>query len=324
MRHHAGGRNWAVASAYARYTLVTDPGNWPLGEAAAWIATWAFFPVLALVLTLVVVYPTGRPSRLGRWVLLTFLSVALVDMVVYAIRPGPVEGDTPPNNPLGIPGTGDMLDSMTGWLGTLLGVIALVALVDVFLRFRRSVGVERLQFRWFFIAIAMFPVMWFGSIFLEEFGLGVEGFDPVVIGFALWGNGTAAAIGVAITRHGLYEIDRIISRTVSYAVVVGLLAAVYLGTLPGSRLCYPIDRNWWSLPPPWGSPSSSTRFAAGYRVRWSVASTVPVMTRNGSWMGSPARCVIRSTATRWWTAGSVCVSETMQPAAVGVWVREAT
>ena len=312
------------ASAYARYALVTDPGNWPLGEAAAWIATWAFFPVLALVLTLVVVYPTGRPSRLGRWVLLTFLSVAFVDMVVYALRPGPVEGDTPPNNPLGIPGTGDLLDSMTGWLGTLLGAIALVALVDVFLRFRRSVGVERLQFRWFFIAFAMFPVMWFGSIFLEEFGVGVEGFDPVVIGFALWGNGTAAAIGVAITRHGLYEIDRIISRTVSYALVVGLLAAVYLGTLTWLTSLLP-DRSQLVV----AAATLGVAFLFNplrRRVQGAVdrrfnRSRYDAQRVMDGFAGSLRDQVDGNEVVDGWVG---VVTETMQPAAVGVWVREAT
>ena len=144
----------------------------------------------------------------------------------HPTRPG--GGRHPPNNPLGIPGTGDMLDSMTGWLGTLLGVIALVALVDVFLRFRRSVGVERLQFRWFFIASPCSR-----SCGSEHLSRGVRarrrGFRSCRHRLRVVGNGTAAAIGVAITRHGLYEIDRIISSTVSDAVVVGLLAAVYLG-----------------------------------------------------------------------------------------------
>ena len=84
-------------------------------------------------------------------------------------------------------------------------MIALVAVVDLVIRFRRSAGVERLQFRWFVLAVAAFPVMFFATGLVEEFILGVEGFDPVVVAFALWGNGTAAAIGIAITRHGLYR-----------------------------------------------------------------------------------------------------------------------
>ncbi len=219
------------AGEYSRFALVTDPGGWPLGQPAAWVATWGFLPVVALVMTLVVTYPSGDPSRFGRWILRAFLIVTLADALVFAFRPGPVQGDTPPDNPLGIPGARDLLDPATEWLSTALAVIALVAVVDLVIRFRRSSGVERLQFRWFVLAMAAFPVMFLATGFLEDFVLGVEGFDPVVIVFALWGNGTAAAIGIAITRHGLYEINRVISRTVGYALVVILLAAVYLGAV---------------------------------------------------------------------------------------------
>ena len=219
------------AGEYSRFALVTDPGSWPLGQPAAWVATWGFLPVVALVMTLVVMYPSGDPSRFGRWILRAFLIVTLADALVFAFRPGPVQGDTPPDNPLGIPGARDLLDPATEWLSTALAVIALVAVVDLVIRFRRSSGVERLQFRWFVLAMAAFPVMFLATGLLEDFILGVEGFDPVVIVFALWGNGTAAAIGIAITRHGLYEINRVISRTVGYALVVILLAAVYLGAV---------------------------------------------------------------------------------------------
>ena len=219
------------AGEYSRFALVTEPGSWPLGQPAAWVATWGFLPVVALVMTLVVMYPSGDPSRFGRGILRAFLFVTLADALVFAFRPGPVQGDTPPDNPLGIPGTRDLLDPATEWLSTTLAVIALVAVVDLVIRFRRSSGVERLQFRWFVLAVAAFPVMFLAAGLLEELVVGVEGFDPVVIAFALWGNGTAVAIGIAITRHGLYEINRVISRTLGYALVVILLAAVYLGAV---------------------------------------------------------------------------------------------
>ncbi len=220
-----------LASEYARFALVTESGAWPFGGPAAWVATWGFLPVVALVMTLVVLYPSGDPSRFGRWILRAFLLVTLVDALVFALRPGPVVGDTPPDNPLGIPGARDLLDPATEWLGTALAVIALVAVVDLVIRFRRSSGVERLQFRWFVLAVAAFPVMFLATGVLEELVVGIQGFDPVVVAFALWGNGTAAAIGIAITRHGLYEINRVISRTVGYVLVVVVLGAGYLGAL---------------------------------------------------------------------------------------------
>jgi len=309
------------AGEYARFALVTEPGSWPLGDAAAWAATWGFLPVVALVMTLVVLYPSDDPSRFGRWILRAFLFVTMADALVFALRPGPVQGDTPPNNPLGIPGARDLLDPATEWLGMALAVIALVAVVDLVIRFRRSSGVERLQFRWFVLAVAAFPVMFFAANLLEELVLGAEGFDPVVLAFALWGNGTAAAIGIAITRHGLYEIDRVISRTVGYVLVVGLLGAGYFGAI--SFLTYVL-------------PADSQLAVAGSTL--AVAALFnPVRKRVQRWVdrrfnrsrydaqkvvdrfaGSLRDRVDSEEVVDGWVA---VVTETMQPASVGTWVR---
>ena len=186
--------------------------------------------------------------------------MTLADALVFAFRPGPVQGDTPPDNPLGIPGTRDLLDPATEWLSTALAVIALVAVVDLVIRFRRSSGVERLQFRWFVLGSVAFPVMFLAAGLLEELVVGVEGFDPVVIAFALWGNGTAVAIGTAITRHGLYEINRVISRTLGYALVVILLAAVYLGAVTWLTTLLPDQSDLAVADPRWGWRHCSARF----------------------------------------------------------------
>jgi hypothetical protein len=226
--------------AYARYGLETVTTDLPLASIAAWLGTWFFLPVTILVVSLVVLFPTGRAeTALGRWALRAFVAVASVEMIAYALRPGPVEGDTPPNNPLGIPGTQSFFDPLIERLGLLLAFIAVLAAVDLVIRYWRSSGVERLQFRWFATAIAAFPIMFLTAVVLEETLLGYEGLDPVVLVFALWGNGAAAAIGIAVTRHGLYEIDRLVSRTVSYAVIAVLLAGVFGAGVVGLQMLLP-------------------------------------------------------------------------------------
>lgn len=310
-----------LAAGYSRFALVTEPGRWPLGQVAAWVATWAFLPVVALVATLVLLYPSGAPSRLGRWILRLFLFVIAVDALVFALRPGPVEGNTPPDNPLGIPGSRDLLDPATEWLGTVLAILALVAVVDVVLRYRRSSGVERLQFRWFVLAVASFPVMFFGAGLLEEFVVGYQGFDPVVVAFALWGNGTAAAIGVAITRHGLYEIDRVISRTVGYVLVVGLLGAVYFGAISFLTYVLPADSQL-------AVAGSTLAVAALFNpVRKRVQERVDrrfnrqrydAQRVTDRFADSLRDRVDSDEVVRGWVR---VVSETMQPASAGVWMR---
>jgi hypothetical protein len=197
-----------------------------------------------------------------------------------------------------------------------------MAVVDLFVRFRRARGVERQQFRWFLMAIATFPILFIAAVILEEQVLGYEGFDPVVLAFALWGNGTAAAIGLAVTRHGLYEIDRIISRTVTYGLVSAVLIGVYLATV------FVLG----SLPPLQGelAVAGSTLLAAALfnplrrriqnavdrrfnRSRFDRERTMEAMSRRLSSevdLGELGRDLER-------VAG-----QTMQPVTVSVWVRE--
>lgn len=220
------------ASAYARYALVTNPDPLPLGPAFAWLASWLSVAVPSLAVLLILSFPSGDVSTsLGRYVLRLFLALAAVDALAFAFRPGPVEGDTPPNNPLGIEGAGPVLNSIVEAMGTALAILGLLAVIDLAIRFRQARGAERQQFRWFVAAVATFPILFLSAIFLEEQVIGYEGFDPVVLAFFLCGNGVAVAIGVAITRHGLYEIDRIISRTVSYGLLTAATAGIYLGAV---------------------------------------------------------------------------------------------
>ena len=310
-------------AAYGRYALVTSPRGLPLGAVAAWLATWTVVVVATLAVSLVIVYPTGAPTtRLGRYVLRAFVLLAILDVAAFAFRPGPVEGDTPPDNPFAIPGAGPVLNKAVEYLGTMLGLLAVVAVVDLFHRYRRARGIERQQFRWFLTAMVAFPILFVAAGFLEDQVIGHEGFDPVVLAFSLWGNGTAAAIGLAVTRHGLYEIDRIISRTVTYGLVSAILIGVYLATV------FVLG----SLPPLRGelAVAGSTLLAAALfnplrrriqnavdrrfnRSRFDREKTMEAMSRRLSSevdLAELGRDLER-------VAG-----QTMQPATVSVWVRE--
>lgn len=273
---------------------MTNPERFPLGLVAAWLATWLFVVVASLAMALVISYPTGSPTRFGRLLFRTLLGIAAIDGLAFAFRPGPVEGDTPPNNPLGINGAGPVLSGVIETLGTVLALLAILTVLDLAIRFRRARGVERQQFRWFLAAVVAFPVLFLLAIIVEEQLLGNQGFDPVVVIIFLWGNGTAVAIGLAITRHGLYEIDRIISRTVTYGLLTAVVAAVYLGavsvigsllpsqeqlavagsTLLAAALINPLRRRiqrGWIVAltgPPSTERGLSKTWGGGWRMRW--------------------------------------------------------
>jgi hypothetical protein len=216
---------------YAIYALLAQPDSLPAGEAFAWVFSWLLFIVIGLSVFSILLFPTGRlPSRRWRWV--TWLTVAfvLVGAISGAFSSGPVDDLGPIRNPLGLEGFSDLSNSI------LLNMVALVLVVaaalSVFVRLRGATGVERQQIKWFAYATAA-AVM----------GLVLAEIIPDVIDVPLWFERIGHAIfllllptipisiGIAILRYRLYDIDRIINRTLVYGALTALLAAGYFATI---------------------------------------------------------------------------------------------
>ena len=215
---------------YARAAF-EHAGALPFGSVAAWIAAWAFYPSTGLVLALLLMYPDGYAG--GRSGLLLKLLVPTVALrtLIGAFTPGPIEGDAPPFNPLGLGALESQLHAAADGTSFVIVAIAMLILADFVYRFWRSHGTQRMQFRWLALAAVAFPVLFLAGIWFEQTFLTADTFDPVVTVFFVCGNGLAAAIWVAISRHGLYEIDRVISRTVGYLLLTASLVVVYLAAV---------------------------------------------------------------------------------------------
>jgi hypothetical protein len=207
-----------------------------------------FFALAVGVLPLL--FPTGEPlTPRWRWVLrglVTFIIVysllALVQEEVCVAWAGAEGGACVEwaDNPIGIPGVENPEYSTLGiFLIALLVVMFVASLVSLILRFRRSEGVERQQIKWLMLAIGTFvALVLFVDILMGDF-LGWQLPDPVsglVDGLA-WLS-LPVACGLAIFRYRLYEIDRIVSRTVTYGLVVALIALAYGALTTGPR--------WWA------------------------------------------------------------------------------
>ena len=193
-----------------------------------------------LVIVLLVVFPTGSISeRPLKW-LVRFLFVLIPFMIGFSIvsdLPLPASGR---QNPLAIP-------ALTAWSKAALDgfvivpLSALVALVSVVRRWRRASGTDRLQYRWFAAGIGalLIGVLWITlpDLFLQN----LEATDFVeklfanaaVAAVVLGVNAVPVAIAIAVLRYRLFEIDRLVSRTVSYTVVIALLAILYTATIYG-------------------------------------------------------------------------------------------
>jgi hypothetical protein len=210
--------------AYAYLGLIAEPETLPLADVAAWLSTLVWVPAWTLAMLLLLVYPDGRlPSPRWRPMLWISAASAVLMLVPNAIAEWPYRGpalftgmlpSTPALN------TASLLQ-VVGLLLSLL--VALAGAGALVIRFRRSVGMERQQLKWF-VSAAVVAVPLF---FVMSGGMLPPPFDVLVAVIAA--PLIPIAIGVAILRYRLYEVDRIISRTVSYGVVTGILAIVFVG-----------------------------------------------------------------------------------------------
>ena len=217
---------------YALYALVTEPGSLPGGEGLVWLAALLGGPIVFTVFALVfLLFPDGRLlSR--RWRLVVWLDlIAVVFLVAWAFKPGPLGnlGLVRIANPFGVEGLAALLGTL-GMVGLFITlVVAVAGGISLVVRFRRARGVERQQLKWFafsgvvFCAVfAIGPVLWY----LPE-SPGTEWIWTVL--FLLGASTIPVAVGIAILRYRLYDIDVIINRTLVYGSLTAMLVMVYFG-----------------------------------------------------------------------------------------------
>jgi hypothetical protein len=219
-----------AGDSYARYALLTAPGSLPGGVWVAWAGTMSFAPIfLLVVVVLPLTFPTGRLLS-PRWRLVAESGVAfmLLALVGNGLQPGivSVSGVGVVDNPVAVP------VAWTPWLDRLISLGALLlipciagAVAAVVVRFRRARGVERQQLKWCSYAAALLPLPFVVGD-LPELGIDVP---PVLVEvlFILVLSLLPLSVGIAMRRYRLYDIDRIINRTLVYGLLTALLGAVY-------------------------------------------------------------------------------------------------
>jgi hypothetical protein len=222
----------ALAGEYALYALA-GPSHPAAAVWAAWFLGWALtllFPG-GVITFLLLLFPDGRPLT-ARWWTVGWLAAGLsgVYLLIIWITPGPVEVTGLPSvpNPTGVRGSTIVPAPGSFVVWALSGVCLLLAAASLFARYRRSAGEERLQLKWFAYAAVLSLGLLAALLPAAIANTGGQvAFDVAIV--AGIGLALPAAIGGAILKYRLYAIDRIISRTVSYALVTGVVAGVYLG-----------------------------------------------------------------------------------------------
>jgi hypothetical protein len=222
------------AFSYTRYGLVARPGALLAADYLAGFANGAVFLYLSLAGWILLLTPTGRlPSTRWRWWARVQVAALVVAFLSSALNPTPLYPEYPEiGNPLGVEALGDGPLTAVFPVGALLLLTGLpVGAVSLLLRFRRARGLERLQLRWLAVGAALAAV----ALVVSLTALVIESSDGVVFQAAL---GICVmvlplATGAAILRYRLYDLDRIISRTLAYGLLTVLLGAGYAAVVLG-------------------------------------------------------------------------------------------
>jgi hypothetical protein len=221
-----------LSSEYAAYALLAQPDSLPGGLAMVWIRAWVWVPYVGLFVLLFLVFPDGWPqSRALRWFTSLVLFVIAYGTVLAAFSPGPIDAiGGAVDNPLGMEALrGVGTNSAVGPVETVLYVLGIVAAASLFGRMRRARGVEHQQLKWFaYATVVLVGGVVLGFTVSEATGvswLGEIGFVLRMVGLA----GLPMAIGIAVLRYRLYNIDQIINRTLVYGTLTATLLALYFG-----------------------------------------------------------------------------------------------
>jgi hypothetical protein len=214
-------------SSEAARSIAADPDRLPGALVLHLLGEVLFLvPMLGLLPLLVLVFPTGRlPSRRWRpvlWVVAAGLALYVASVV---LNPGTL-GDGLPANPLGLEGAEGLLELIGAVSGLLFAVFVNLVLASLVVRFRRARGDERQQLKWLVYGVILLAVS------IPTLGPVLERVPSPFVGpvfFSLAVSMIPVAIGVAVLKYRLYDIDRVISRTLVYGLLTALLAGVYAG-----------------------------------------------------------------------------------------------
>jgi hypothetical protein len=242
---------WAVNEAtgrYAVYGLVIEPGSLPLAHLMAWPSTWMWEPAFVLIgLFLPLYFPDGRLLS-PRWRPVLWLALLFsvgFGVVFGALFPGEVDelspgvgGDVPGVvNPLGVEALRllDRVPQVDIILAVVLLVSVLCSVASLVVRFRRSDGEERQQMKWLTYAAAAN----FATLLLVMSLPADSAWYPAVNTLSnLVLAGLPVAVGIAVLRYRLYDIDRIINRTLVYGSLTVMLALIYFGGVAATQAIY--------------------------------------------------------------------------------------
>ncbi|HET9672175.1 MAG TPA: hypothetical protein VFQ40_04930, partial [Actinomycetota bacterium] len=211
----------------------------PLTTFMGWLTNWIFLFVAVPVPWILLLFPSGTfPSRRWRPVGIAIAALSVLLLLAAILNPSEIDFDAPGGatklmNPTGVPALRAVVDVVFNVGGFGLLGLGLASVVSLILRYRRAVGEERQQMRWFVAAVALATPLLLAAIAIGK-GLGGEEASPLndLVFFAFFivlGIGLPGASAVAILRYRLYDLDLVVKKTVLYTIVALVLIGLFVG-----------------------------------------------------------------------------------------------
>ena len=212
---------------YAAYDLLAPSRSLPAGEVFSWLTSWVWVFGLGLIVFLDLLFPNGRlPSARWRWFARLTAIVLLPAAILAALSPGLILSSAL-NNPLGIEGLPNASKAIEAFMYALI----VVGASSMLARLRHAGRIERQQIKWFAYATA---VAISGVILKNTVYPAVSVTWVWWVGLVLTTVGVVSspvAMGVAIFRYRLYQIDILINRTLVYGPLTAALVLLYFGAI---------------------------------------------------------------------------------------------
>jgi hypothetical protein len=218
----------SVGAGYAGYALLAAPGSLPGGEVAAWTISWLWVLHHGLFVFLFLLFPDGRlPTPRWRWFALLGAAVLAVGTAWVAFSAGPVDGLRSVENPLGI----EAVVNAYGLVKAVSFALGVAAAASLYVRLRYARGTERQQLKWCaYIVTVLVGGATLAYTVAETMGIWSLWWVGIVLLMGgLWG--LPIAVGLAIVRHTLFDIDLIINLTLVYGMLTTALASLFEGSL---------------------------------------------------------------------------------------------
>jgi hypothetical protein len=219
----------SVLQGYVYYGLAGRPGALPAARYLMGLSHGALILWLSCASFVLLLTPTGRlPSPRWRWWARLAAAAAVLYLLGSVVDSQPLSSQYPTiKNPLAVPALAGLVEAVLAVAFLVICAAVLVAAGSLVIRFRRARGIERQQLRWIALAAGLAPLALLGI----AAGLAIGSW--VIVGWvvSLYLALPVLATGAAILRYRLYDIDRIISRTLAYGLLTVLLGGAYAGVV---------------------------------------------------------------------------------------------